>query len=146
VPTIDPCSLQLLHVAAHVDAIESQIKPALGDGEWVVLDRYWWSTYVYGLDTGIRESQLRLMINVETNAWETVKPDIIFLVDSDNPLRDDEANSVAWQRKRRAYKRLADEDIKQRCVRLETGKNTYVKDRALSQIRESIAALTVSGK
>jgi dTMP kinase len=144
--TIDPCSLQLLHIAAHVDTIESEIKPALRDGEWVILDRFWWSTYVYGLDNGVQESQLRLMINVEINAWGTLKPDIIFLVDSGIPLRDDETNSLAWQRKRQTYKRLADEDILQKCVRLDTGKEKHAKQRALSIIRETVAAFTVGCK
>jgi dTMP kinase len=143
VSTIDPCSLQLLHIAAHVDTIESEIKPALRYGEWVILDRFWWSTYVYGLDNGVQESQLQSMINVEINAWGTIKPDIIFLVDSGIPLRDDETNSLAWQKKRQAYNRLASsEDNIQKCVRLETGKGNNAKYRALSKIQESVAAFT----
>lgn len=147
VPTIVPCSLQLLHIAAHVDSIESQIKPALCNGEWVILDRFWWSTYVYGQDYGVQETQLRLMINVEINAWGAIKPDIVFLVDSGVPLRDDEANSIAWQRKRQAYNRLAEsEDNIQTCVRLETGKENHAKHRALSKIRESVADFTPGSK
>jgi dTMP kinase len=142
VPTIDPCSLQLLHIAAHVDAIESEIKPALRDGEWVVLDRFWWSTYVYGLDDGVQESQLQLMIDVEKSAWGAILPDILFLVDSATPLRDDETNSYAWQRKRQTYNRLAArEDYIQKCVRLETGQGDNVKHRVMAEIREAVAAL-----
>lgn len=143
VPTIDPCSLQLLHIAAHVDAIESEIKPALRDGEWVVLDRFWWSTYVYGLDDGVRKSQLQLMINVEKAAWGSILPDILFLVDSATPLRDDETNSCAWQRKRQTYKRLAArKEYMHKCVRLETGKGNNVKHRVMAEIREAVAALS----
>jgi len=142
VPTIDPCSLQLLHIAAHVDAIESEIKPALRVGEWVVLDRYWWSTYVYGLDNGVQESQLQHMINVEKDVWGAIRPDIVFLVDSSFPLRDDETNSLTWQRKRQTYNKLADsEGSIQKCVRLETGKEGHIKQRALSLIKEAVAAL-----
>jgi dTMP kinase len=142
VPTIDPCSLQLLHIAAHVDAIESEIKPALRNGEWVVLDRFWWSTYVYGLDDGVRESQLQLMIEVEKSAWGSILPDIIFLVDSATPLRDDETDSYAWQRKRQVYNQLAArEDYKQKCVRLETGKGNNVKHQVMSEIQKAVAAL-----
>jgi len=143
VPTIDPCSLQLLHIAAHVDTIESEIKPALRDGEWVVLDRFWWSTYVYGLDDGVRESQLQLMIEVEKRAWGSILPDIIFLVNSATPLRDKETDSYAWQRKRQAYNQLAAcEDYKQKCVRLETGKGNKVKQWVMANIQEAVAALS----
>jgi dTMP kinase len=143
VPTIAPCSLQLLHIAAHIDAIESEIKPALREGEWVVLDRFWWSTYVYGLDDGVRELQLQLMIDVERNAWGSTLPDIVFLVDSVMPLRDDETNTCAWQRKRQAYNQLATrEDCIQKCVRLETGKGNNSKHRVMTEIREAVAALS----
>ena len=143
VPNIDPCSLQLLHIAAHVDAIESEIKPALRDGEWVVLDRFWWSTYVYGLDDGVRESQLQLMIDVEKSAWGSILPDVLFLVDSATPLRDDEIDSCAWQRKRQAYDRLAArEEYMQKCVRLETGKGNRIKHRMMAEIRQAVAALS----
>lgn len=141
VTTIHPCSLQLLHIAAHVDAIESEIKPALLDGEWIVLDRFWWSTYVYGLDNGVQESQLRHMINVEIDAWGPIKPDIIFLVDSEIPLREDETNSIAWHRKRKIYRRIAVEDQSQKCVHLITGKEDHLKQQALSVIRAAVAAL-----
>src|SRR5438045_3271890 len=40
---IEATSLQLLHIAAHVDSITSRILPALRHGRLVVLDRYWWS-------------------------------------------------------------------------------------------------------
>lgn len=140
--TIDPCAIQLLHVAAHVDTIESKIKPALHRGEWVILDRFWWSTYIYGFDNGVQEPQLQYMINVEKFAWGTIIPDIIFLVDSEIPLRDDEFNSSAWQRRHQAYRRLAESEGKiQKCIRLETGKGDRVKCQALSKIQESVVSL-----
>jgi len=140
VPTIDPCSLQLLHIAAHVDTIESEIKPALSRGQWVILDRFWWSTYVYGLDNGVQESMLRFMINVEIQAWGTIRPDIIFLVDSEVPLRDDVSNSLAWNRKRQAYNQLAEEEANiQKYMRLETSRESHTKHKALSIIKEIVA-------
>lgn len=147
VSTIDPCSLQLLHIAAHIDAIESEIKPALRNGEWVILDRFWWSTYVYGLDSGVHESQLQLMIDVEKRAWGSILPDIIFLVDSATPLRDDEANSSVWQKKRQTYNRLAvREGVLQKCIRLETGIGDSVKNRVKKEVMEAVTALSLAGK
>src|SRR5437667_11426465 len=63
--TINPTSLQLLHVAAHIDTIERQIVPALKRVHHVVLDRYWWSTLVYGVVAGAKEQSLKAMVNVE---------------------------------------------------------------------------------
>jgi thymidylate kinase len=143
VPTIDPCSLQLLHIAAHVDTIESEIKPALHRGEWVILDRFWWSTYIYGLDSGVQESMLRHMINIEIQAWGPTRPDIIFLVDSKVPLRNDEAHSLAWKRKREAYIKLADDEVSiQKNIRLETSKENHARHQALTKIMEAVATFT----
>ena len=48
-------SLQTLHIAAHLDVIEQRIQPALNEGQWVVLDRFWW-VYV-GLRAGVLRGQ-----------------------------------------------------------------------------------------
>src|ERR1044071_4273325 len=65
VESLTPTSLQLLHIAAHVDAIESKILPALKKGRTVVLDRFWWSTWVYGKVGGVSPKILRAMIQLE---------------------------------------------------------------------------------
>lgn len=73
-------SLQALHTAAHLDVIPSEILPRLHDGRWVVLDRFWWSTLVYGRASGIRYQSLRKLIDLELMEWGDVQPDMIFLV------------------------------------------------------------------
>ena len=78
---VNPTSLQVLHIAAHVDAIEGQILPALRVGTWVILDRFWWSTWVYGAAFGVPERSLEAMINVERLHWGQVEPDVLFLVE-----------------------------------------------------------------
>ncbi len=40
---IHPASLQVLHLAAHIDAIEQHIRPVLETGRHIILDRFWWS-------------------------------------------------------------------------------------------------------
>src|SRR5919205_3641476 len=44
VKQVTPTALQALHVAAHLAAIELSILPILRTGQYVVLDRFWWST------------------------------------------------------------------------------------------------------
>src|SRR5689334_19509969 len=71
---INPTSLQLLHIAAHIDAIETRIIPALKQGRHVVLDRFWWSTFVYGTVNGVHQRSLRRMINIERLHWSGIRP------------------------------------------------------------------------
>ena len=86
---VNPTSLQLLHIAAHVDAIEGHILPALHAGTWIVLDRFWWSTWVYGAALGVPERSLEAMIELERLHWGPIKPDVLFLVERDCRTPDD---------------------------------------------------------
>jgi len=79
IKTINPTSLQLLHIAAHIDTIERQIVPALKQGRHVVLDRYWWSTFVYGIVAGANEHSLEAMTEIERSHWANIQPTEIFL-------------------------------------------------------------------
>ena len=78
---VNATSLQLLHIAAHIDAIEGRILPALQDGTCIVLDRFWWSTWVYGVVKKVPENSLRAMIGLEQLHWGQIKPDVVFLVE-----------------------------------------------------------------
>lgn len=77
---LSPLSLQLLHVAAHVDAIERIILPLIREGKTILLDRYWWSTYAYGIAAGIPAPQLEAIISVEKLVWSGVIPTTLFLL------------------------------------------------------------------
>lgn len=78
--SVNSTSLQLLHIAAHIDCIESRIKPLLAAGTDVILDRYWWSTMVYGIVGGVSRQQLNQMIAVEKEEWGTDLPTCVFLI------------------------------------------------------------------
>jgi len=75
-----PASLQALHIAAHMDTIEKWILPALRVGKSIVLDRFWWSTWVYGMHAHVGANSLELMINLEKLHWADVVPSVVFLV------------------------------------------------------------------
>lgn len=76
---IGESSLQLLHVAAHIDLIESKILTLLRNGTHVILDRFWWSTWVYGRVRGANRQSLEAMISIENASWEGVRPAMVFL-------------------------------------------------------------------
>lgn len=80
VQSLTATSLQVLHIAAHADAIETRILPALKQGRTVILDRFWWSTWVYGIVSGAQANVLKAMIRAERITWGKVRPDTIFLI------------------------------------------------------------------
>jgi len=88
VATIDPTALQILHIAAHIDGIERIIRPALITGKDVVLDRYWWSTSVYGRLTRANPDSLTRMVNLEKAHWGSILPATVFLVERGNATAD----------------------------------------------------------
>lgn len=106
VTRLHPASLQTLHVAAHVDAVENQVKPALANGVSVILDRFWWSTLVYGLDSKVDRNFLETIIAAEKLFWGSLVPDYLFLIERDAPIG--ATNAMAeWLRIKRRYEEVA---------------------------------------
>ena len=101
---VNSTSLQVLHIAAHIDAIEREILPALRAGTWIVLDRYWWSTWVCGAALGVPERSLEGMIELEQLHWRDVNPDALFLIDRSN----DEVDRDARAPLRKGYQALSE--------------------------------------
>lgn len=99
---VEPLSLQLMHIAAHIDAIQSTFRKNLSSGTSIVLDRYWWSTWVYGRLAQANPAVLDSMIEIETKVWGRIRPHRVFLVSrlQKSPTNEDVALS-------RLYKRLA---------------------------------------
>jgi thymidylate kinase len=91
---ITPAAKQLLHVAAHIDAIHTTIIPALETGEIVVMDRFWWSTVAYGKVSGMDPESLRLMIDLELHHWSHHRPTAIFLLVRSTPARMEHSSAV----------------------------------------------------
>lgn len=112
VKRIPALSLQLMHVAAHIDAIDNQIVPSLHRGQFVLLDRFWWSTVAYGRLSGIREDCLQSMIQLEKTCWGSYKPAMVFLLDVELPHRPGEA-CKEWQSLRRLYIDLAEQECQE---------------------------------
>lgn len=102
---ITAASMQLMHIAAHVDAIENIILPALQEGVSIVLDRFWWSTKVYGLESGGSKRLLEKMIEVELAAWGDVRPFRVFLVQRQEPLRAERESQ--WRRWCELYEKVS---------------------------------------
>ena len=110
---LDPTALQMMHVAAHVDAIENMILPSLHAGHAVILDRYWWSTWVYGSMYGARRSSLEQIIRLENQHWGKILPSKIFLVSRNSVALSKRENPAAEK-----YRQLAQQESSKYDVRL----------------------------
>lgn len=102
--TIAPPSLQLLHVAAHVDAIASWIAPAL-DGGCVILDRYWWSTYAYARSF-LSPDDAWTLVSAEYPLWRPLPPPIVVYLTRNAGLKPDELDNQTHVRLDRHYREV----------------------------------------
>jgi thymidylate kinase len=84
--SLTPASLQTLHIAAHIDAIESTIIPALQGGSDIVLDRFWWSTWAYGVAANVSPKILNSLIEAERHAWGVWTPAHMFYLHRETEL------------------------------------------------------------
>ena len=107
ITAMTPESLQVLHVAAHLDAIDRLIRPRLESGSVVLLDRYWWSTWVYGISGGGRRATLDAAIASEVTHWGALRPSALLLISRSESLRVDEQRS-RWLTRVGLYRDLAE--------------------------------------
>lgn len=107
---INPTSLQLLHIASHIDAIESTILPELRAGSSIVLDRFWWSTIVYGRVYGANSGSLNKLIEIEKTHWAEFQPDCIFYLKRQNTLKP--SATAHWYELLEAYEKLVLQESK----------------------------------
>jgi hypothetical protein len=133
VDAITPTAMQVMHVAAHCDAIESVIKPLLKKGRTVILDRYWWSTYAYGLVGGVKKSVLKRLISAEKAVWDPIKPCVIFAILAKRPHKY-VGTSHEWDVLCNAYKTIEEQERDSNVVRLEN-------DGPIEEILERMLAL-----
>ncbi len=86
VRTISPLAMQVMVTAAHIEVIETRVKPLILSGTHVILDRFWWSTWVYATLQRVSDRARDMMIDVELLSWEDIEPSRIFLVLRREPL------------------------------------------------------------
>ncbi|MBZ9790500.1 hypothetical protein K9B32_10245 [Rhizobium sp. 3T7] len=127
---------QTLHIAAHIDVIETRIKPWIAEGRNVVLDRFWWSTLVYGSVGGGEQKALKELVAAEVTVWGEIKPAVAFLIDRDRPI-DRTEELVYWQALRDGYARLSAQEANNHQVRIIRNIGTIAD--AVDSVEASIA-------
>lgn len=98
-------ALQLLHVAAHVDAILSRLTPLFAQGGSVILDRYWWSTYAYARYHLPPELAWSL-VDAERPFWRGLPAPVVIYLTRERSLKADEIDSAAHAVIDRAYREV----------------------------------------
>lgn len=111
---INEVSLQLLHIAAHIDLIQRKLMPLSGSDYIVLLDRFWWSTYVYGLVGGVEEEIIRTIIAPELLFWRSIDIRKIYLLERSERVKDYDIKKETMIDKK--YKEMADKEAK--CIRI----------------------------
>lgn len=136
---ISKASLQALHIAAHIDAIETKIIPSFKSGKTIILDRFWWSTHAYGLVDGVSPDILNALIASERAAWQGISPDILFLIDRDEPLRKEP--KIKWQKWRNKYLSLQKTENKHYPTTIH--RNVGTIEEAMISIDQKLTALEI---
>jgi dTMP kinase len=133
VDSIHPVSLQVLHISAHIDLIEDSIKPSISNDGSVILDRFWWSTLIYGRNNNIDYKSLNAMIDLEKLHWEDTRPDILFLIDRPRPFGQ---KTDDWEDLRSLYLSFANE--RNHPYPVEIVKNTSSIEDAVDDVLDAI--------
>lgn len=85
---INETSLQLLHIASHIDLIQGKLRKLSLEGCIVLLDRYWWSSYVYGIAGELNSNIVQAIIEPELIHWKDINVKKIFLLEREDRERD----------------------------------------------------------
>lgn len=132
IASINATSLQLLHVASHIDTIESRILPVLRDGHSVILDRFWWSTIAYGTVYGAEIDSLKKLVGIERIHWRGIQPTFVFYLKRNTSLKATGDNY--WNRLVDGYEKIVKHELGRYGIQSITNQSSV--DDALSQVIE----------
>lgn len=130
---MDSLSKQMLHVAAHVDAIKNKIIPDICAGKIVVLDRFWWSTYAYGVGDNIQPVYIHDITHVERRLLNTIKNKIICYITRNS--KENDFGEVKTKRILAEYDRLCAKTTDAEVVQIA---NNHTIDIAVESVMSAI--------
>jgi dTMP kinase len=135
VRAIDHSALQLLLTAAHVETIQSKILPSLKAGRTVILDRFWWSTWVYGRASGVPKRLLASLLEIEDLAWAGLLPTRVFLVTRSHQIEPRHGSGTDQSRRLSSlYRSLARREGRRRMYPVSVVTNDGSVDQAMQRI------------
>lgn len=129
--SLNETSLQLLHIASHIDLIQRYLEPLSNSKCIILLDRFWWSTYVYGLSGGLEENIIQTIIAPELLYWKDIDVKKIFLIERNKKQKDYELNKENTIIEK--YRQLADKELL--CTKLD---NNESLEKVVNKVYRSI--------
>jgi len=90
---INDASLQLLHVASHIDLIQRKLLNEDISKKIILMDRFWWSTYAYGLSEFLESDVINAVLASELKYWEKIRINKIFLLERKDREKDFESDN-----------------------------------------------------
>ncbi len=130
--------IQLLLTAAHIETIETKILPALAAGRTIVLDRFWWSTWVYGRASGVSLRFLAKLLDIENLAWDNVEPTRVFLITRSAPFSRKAKTNEPFARLSALYRSLARRERARGVYAVSTLNNERSVERAVAEMRSQL--------
>lgn len=121
---LNETSLQLLHVASHIDLIERRIKNLNQENCIVLLDRFWWSTFVYGCAGSLEQETIEAIIAPEKIYWQHINIKKIFLIEREE--REHDYSNEKEKKIIELYRMLAKKDERSMLVSNNTNLNSIV--------------------
>jgi len=103
ITTMTPLSIQVLMTAAHADTIQTKVLPALKAGHSVILDRFWWSTWVYARQAKVPINSVNHLLELEQDLLARFKPQPLFLIERKSQA----TQSASTAQLSRLYRQLA---------------------------------------
>lgn len=129
--SLNETSLQLLHIASHIDLIQRYLEALSNSKCIILLDRFWWSTYVYGLSGGLEENIIQTIIALELLYWKDIDVKKIFLIERNKKQKDYELNKENTIIEK--YRQLADKELL--CTKLD---NNESLEKVVNKVYRSI--------
>ena len=77
---INDASLQLFRVVSHIDLIQRKLLNEYSSKKIILMDRFWWSTYAYGLSGFFESDIINTILASELKYWEKININKIFLL------------------------------------------------------------------
>ena len=86
--SLNEISLQLLHIASHIDLLQRKLSKLGPERCIVLLERYWWSTYVYGMAGEMDGNIVQAILELELIHWKNISVKKIFFLEREKRKRD----------------------------------------------------------
>ena len=136
---VDPVALQLMHIAAHVDNIRRKFQVWFKNGDYLILDRFWWSTYAYGRLT-LTKRQVWKIVDAERQFWVGVPKPVFIYMTRPSSFKPGELNKKRFDKLKKLYQEVVNSE-KSTGAKVHIVVNGRTKEETFKSILKSLGLL-----